>query len=93
MSHPGRGALRPGCCCRDEGVHCGKCSWRSFFNFCKETRGPQRRSPPPRSPQVRQFVVSLNGVNVLDLDYRTVSHRVLTGPRAVVMEVMEETDH
>ncbi|XP_040045563.1 DEP domain-containing mTOR-interacting protein [Gasterosteus aculeatus] len=43
--------------------------------------------------KVRQFVVSLNGVNVLDLDYRTVSHRVLTGPRAVVMEVMEETDH
>ncbi|XP_041867760.1 DEP domain-containing mTOR-interacting protein-like [Melanotaenia boesemani] len=43
--------------------------------------------------KVRQFVVSVNGLNVLDLDYRTVSHLILTGPRTVVMEVMEETDH
>lgn len=43
--------------------------------------------------QVRQFVVSVNGLNVLDLDYRTVSHLILTGPRTVVMEVMEERDH
>lgn len=43
--------------------------------------------------QVCQFVVSVNGINVLNLDYRTVSHLILTGPRTVVMEVMEETDH
>lgn len=43
--------------------------------------------------QVRQFVVSVNGLNVLDMDYRTVSHLILTGPRTVVMEVMEETDN
>ncbi|XP_023276534.1 DEP domain-containing mTOR-interacting protein-like [Seriola lalandi dorsalis] len=43
--------------------------------------------------KVCQFVVSVNGLNVLDLDYRTVSHLILTGPRTVVMEVMEETDH
>ncbi|XP_037548874.1 DEP domain-containing mTOR-interacting protein-like [Nematolebias whitei] len=43
--------------------------------------------------KVRQFVVSVNGLNVLDLDYRTVSHLILTGPKTVVMEVMEETDH
>ncbi|XP_072226820.1 DEP domain-containing mTOR-interacting protein-like [Leuresthes tenuis] len=43
--------------------------------------------------KVCQFVVSVNGFNVLDLDYRTVSHLILTGPRTVVMEVMEETDH
>lgn len=33
VSHPGRGALRPGCCGWDEGRHHGKCSqwvWRGF---------------------------------------------------------------
>ncbi|XP_040909571.1 DEP domain-containing mTOR-interacting protein-like [Toxotes jaculatrix] len=43
--------------------------------------------------KVCQFVVSVNGLNVLNLDYRTISHLILTGPRTVVMEVMEETDH
>ncbi|AWP21166.1 putative DEP domain-containing mTOR-interacting protein-like [Scophthalmus maximus] len=44
--------------------------------------------------KVCQFVVSVNGCSVLDLDYRTVSHLILTGPRTVVMEVMEDTsDH
>ncbi|KAG7500635.1 DEP domain-containing mTOR-interacting protein-like [Solea senegalensis] len=43
--------------------------------------------------KVCQFVVSVNGYSVLDLDYRSVSHLILTGPRTVVMEVMEETDH
>lgn len=43
--------------------------------------------------QVRQFLVSVNGLNVLNLDYRTVSLLILTGPRTVVMEVMEETEH
>ncbi|KAM9339817.1 DEP domain-containing mTOR-interacting protein-like [Symphorus nematophorus] len=43
--------------------------------------------------KVCQFVVSVNGINVLNLDYRTVSHLILTGPRTVVMEVMEETEH
>ncbi|XP_028275966.1 DEP domain-containing mTOR-interacting protein-like [Parambassis ranga] len=43
--------------------------------------------------KVCQFVVSVNGLNVLHLDYRTVSHLILTGPRTVVMEVMEETEH
>ncbi|XP_056267413.1 DEP domain-containing mTOR-interacting protein-like [Pseudoliparis swirei] len=35
---------------------------------------------------VCQFMVSLNGLNVLNLDYRAVSHLILTGPRTVVME-------
>ncbi|KAB5565388.1 hypothetical protein PHYPO_G00240760 [Pangasianodon hypophthalmus] len=39
--------------------------------------------------KVCQFVVCVNGVNVLEMDYRTVSHLILTGPRTVVMEVME----
>ncbi|KAM6975014.1 DEP domain-containing mTOR-interacting protein-like [Tautogolabrus adspersus] len=43
--------------------------------------------------KVCQFVVSVNGINVLHLDYRTVSHLILTGPRTVVMEVMEETEN
>ncbi|GLD59509.1 DEP domain-containing mTOR-interacting protein-like isoform X2 [Lates japonicus] len=47
----------------------------------------------PAGMKVCQFVVSVNGLNVLNLDYRTVSHLILTGPRTVVMEVMEETDH
>lgn len=49
--------------------------------------------PPPLWLQVCQFVVSVNGVNVLDLDYRSVSHLILTGPRTLIMEVMEETEH
>ncbi|MCJ8728813.1 hypothetical protein PDJAM_G00008340 [Pangasius djambal] len=40
--------------------------------------------------KVCQFVVSVNGLNVLNLDYKTVSNLILTGPRTVVMEVMEE---
>uniref|UniRef100_A0ACB8FF42 Uncharacterized protein n=1 Tax=Sphaerodactylus townsendi TaxID=933632 RepID=A0ACB8FF42_9SAUR len=39
---------------------------------------------------VCQFVVSVNGLNVLHADYRTVSNLILTGPRTIVMEVMEE---
>ncbi|KAG9281289.1 DEP domain-containing mTOR-interacting protein [Astyanax mexicanus] len=42
--------------------------------------------------KVCQFIVSVNGVNVLEMDYRTVSHLILTGPRTVVMEVMEPVD-
>uniref|UniRef100_V9KGL1 DEP domain-containing 6 n=1 Tax=Callorhinchus milii TaxID=7868 RepID=V9KGL1_CALMI len=40
--------------------------------------------------KVRQFIVSVNGLNVLHVDYRTVSNLILTGPRTIVMEVMEE---
>lgn len=40
--------------------------------------------------QVCQFVVAVNGLNVLCHDYRTVSNLILTGPRTIVMEVMEE---
>ncbi|XP_072536738.1 DEP domain-containing mTOR-interacting protein [Salminus brasiliensis] len=43
--------------------------------------------------KVCQFVVSVNGLNVLNLDYRTVSSLILTGPRTVVMEVMEEVEY
>ncbi len=32
-------------------------------------------------------------MNVLNLDYRTVSNLILTGPRTMVMEVMEEADY
>nr|XP_046181594.1 DEP domain-containing mTOR-interacting protein-like isoform X1 [Oncorhynchus gorbuscha] len=42
--------------------------------------------------KVRQFVVSVNGLDVLSLDYKTVSNLILTGSRTVVMEVMEESD-
>ena len=42
--------------------------------------------------KVCQFVVSVNGLNVLNVDYRTVSNLILTGPRTIVMEVMEELD-
>ncbi|XP_012681939.1 DEP domain-containing mTOR-interacting protein [Clupea harengus] len=40
--------------------------------------------------KVCHFVVSVNGLNVLPLDYRTVSSLILTGPRTIVMEVMED---
>ncbi|XP_061531148.1 DEP domain-containing mTOR-interacting protein isoform X1 [Phycodurus eques] len=40
--------------------------------------------------KVCQFVVSVNGLNVLAQDYRTVSNLILTGPRTIVMEVMAE---
>uniref|UniRef100_UPI00398E635E DEP domain-containing mTOR-interacting protein isoform X1 n=1 Tax=Pristiophorus japonicus TaxID=55135 RepID=UPI00398E635E len=40
--------------------------------------------------KVRQFVVSVNGLNVLHVDYRTVSNLILTGQRTIVMEIMEE---
>ncbi|XP_063155699.1 DEP domain-containing mTOR-interacting protein isoform X2 [Candoia aspera] len=42
--------------------------------------------------KVCQFVVSVNGLNVLHADYRTVSNLILTGPRTIVMEVMEEIE-
>ncbi|XP_062302018.1 DEP domain-containing mTOR-interacting protein-like [Osmerus eperlanus] len=42
--------------------------------------------------KVCQFVVAVNGVNVLSSDYKTVSNLILTGPRTVVMEIMEEAD-
>uniref|UniRef100_G3NVL1 DEP domain containing MTOR-interacting protein n=1 Tax=Gasterosteus aculeatus TaxID=69293 RepID=G3NVL1_GASAC len=40
--------------------------------------------------KVCHFVVSVNGRNVLAQDYRAVSNLILTGPRTIVMEVMEE---
>ncbi|XP_028261759.1 DEP domain-containing mTOR-interacting protein [Parambassis ranga] len=39
--------------------------------------------------KVQQFVCQVNGQSVLYLDYRTVSRLVMTGPRTVVLEVME----
>ncbi|XP_072885070.1 DEP domain-containing mTOR-interacting protein [Hemitrygon akajei] len=42
--------------------------------------------------KIRQFVVSVNGLNVLHLDYRTISNLILTGQRTVVMEIMEEVN-
>uniref|UniRef100_I3KWT2 Si:dkeyp-97e7.9 n=1 Tax=Oreochromis niloticus TaxID=8128 RepID=I3KWT2_ORENI len=39
--------------------------------------------------KVRQFVCQVNGQCVLYLDYRTVTRLVMTGPRTVVLEVME----
>ncbi|XP_029447811.1 LOW QUALITY PROTEIN: DEP domain-containing mTOR-interacting protein [Rhinatrema bivittatum] len=42
--------------------------------------------------KVCQFVISVNGLNVLHVDYKTVSNLILTGPRTIVMEVMEELD-
>ncbi|XP_069776700.1 DEP domain-containing mTOR-interacting protein isoform X3 [Narcine bancroftii] len=42
--------------------------------------------------KVRQFVVAVNGLNVLHVDYGTVSNIILTGQRTVVMEIMEEVN-
>ncbi|KAK2862527.1 hypothetical protein Q5P01_002060 [Channa striata] len=39
--------------------------------------------------KVRQFVCQVNGQCVLYLDYRRVSRLVMTGPRSVVLEVLE----
>ncbi|KAM8868014.1 DEP domain-containing mTOR-interacting protein [Synchiropus picturatus] len=39
--------------------------------------------------KVRQFVCQVNGRSVLHLDYRTVTRLVMTGPRTVVLEVLE----
>ncbi|XP_029287049.1 DEP domain-containing mTOR-interacting protein [Cottoperca gobio] len=39
--------------------------------------------------KVRQFVCQVNGQCVLNLDYRTVTRLVMTGPLTVVLEVME----
>ncbi|XP_040210849.1 DEP domain-containing mTOR-interacting protein [Rana temporaria] len=42
--------------------------------------------------KIRHFVVSVNGLNVLHCHFRAVSNLVLTGPRTIVMEVMEEVE-
>ncbi|XP_041114354.1 DEP domain-containing mTOR-interacting protein-like [Polyodon spathula] len=39
--------------------------------------------------KVRQFVFSVNSTLVLQLDYKTISNLIMTGPRTLVMEVME----
>ncbi|XP_063206333.1 DEP domain-containing mTOR-interacting protein-like isoform X3 [Chroicocephalus ridibundus] len=39
--------------------------------------------------KVCQFVFSVNGMYVLHLDYQTISSLIMTGPRTLVMEVME----
>ncbi|XP_033886522.3 DEP domain-containing mTOR-interacting protein-like [Acipenser ruthenus] len=39
--------------------------------------------------KVCQFVFSVNSTLVLQLDYKTISHLIMTGPRTLVMEVME----
>ncbi|KAM9758009.1 DEP domain-containing mTOR-interacting protein [Menidia menidia] len=39
--------------------------------------------------KVRQFLCQVNGKCVLDLDYKTVTKLVMTGPRVIVLEVME----
>ncbi|KAG7477873.1 hypothetical protein MATL_G00074210 [Megalops atlanticus] len=42
--------------------------------------------------KVRQFVYQVNGQCVLHLDYRAVTRLVMTGPRTVVLEMMEPLD-
>ncbi|XP_062976973.1 DEP domain-containing mTOR-interacting protein-like isoform X1 [Elgaria multicarinata webbii] len=39
--------------------------------------------------KVCQFVYSVNGMYVLHLDYQTISSLIMTGPRTLVLEVME----
>ncbi|XP_028854594.1 DEP domain-containing mTOR-interacting protein isoform X2 [Denticeps clupeoides] len=39
--------------------------------------------------KVRQFVCQVNSLSVLHMDYRTLTRLVMTGPRTVVLEVME----
>lgn len=40
--------------------------------------------------KVCQFLVSVNGTCVLQLDYHTISNLILMGPRTLILEVMEE---
>ncbi|XP_047203041.1 DEP domain-containing mTOR-interacting protein [Girardinichthys multiradiatus] len=42
--------------------------------------------------KIRQFVCRVNGRCVLHLDYKTVTRLVMTGPRVVVLEVMEQLE-
>uniref|UniRef100_A0A7M4EDD6 ADP-ribosylation factor GTPase-activating protein 1 n=1 Tax=Crocodylus porosus TaxID=8502 RepID=A0A7M4EDD6_CROPO len=42
--------------------------------------------------KVCQFVFSVNGAYVLHLDYPTISSLIMTGPRTLVMEVMEAVE-
>ncbi|XP_061074840.1 DEP domain-containing mTOR-interacting protein isoform X2 [Conger conger] len=42
--------------------------------------------------KVRQFVCQVNGVCVLHLHYRTVTNLIMSGPRTVVLEMMEPLD-
>ncbi|XP_068556918.1 DEP domain-containing mTOR-interacting protein-like isoform X2 [Anas acuta] len=42
--------------------------------------------------KVCQFVFSVNGMYVLHLDYQTISSLIMTGPRTLVMEVMEAVE-
>ncbi|XP_065547316.1 DEP domain-containing mTOR-interacting protein-like isoform X1 [Lathamus discolor] len=42
--------------------------------------------------KVCQFVFSVNGMYVLHLDYPTISSLIMTGPRTLVMEVMEAVE-
>uniref|UniRef100_A0A3B3E348 Si:dkeyp-97e7.9 n=1 Tax=Oryzias melastigma TaxID=30732 RepID=A0A3B3E348_ORYME len=42
--------------------------------------------------KVRQFVCQVNGKTVLYQDYKSVTRLVMTGPRVVVLEVMEPLD-
>ncbi|KAM9285499.1 DEP domain-containing mTOR-interacting protein-like isoform 2-T2 [Morus bassanus] len=42
--------------------------------------------------KVCQFVFSVNGIYVLHLDYQTISSLIMTGPRTLVMEVMEAVE-
>ncbi|KAJ6665731.1 hypothetical protein lerEdw1_002101 [Lerista edwardsae] len=39
--------------------------------------------------KVCQFVYSVNGMYVLHLDYQTISSLIMTGPRTLVLEIME----
>ena len=43
--------------------------------------------------QVCQFVVSINYQSVVDMDYKSISQLIRSGPRKIVMEVMEEKQH
>ncbi|XP_077785645.1 DEP domain-containing mTOR-interacting protein-like [Podarcis muralis] len=42
--------------------------------------------------KVCQFVYSVNGTYVLHLDYQTISSLIMTGPRTLVLEIMEATE-
>ncbi|MED6278112.1 hypothetical protein CHARACLAT_020404 [Characodon lateralis] len=42
--------------------------------------------------KIRQFVCRVNGRCVLHQDYKTVTRLVMTGPRVVVLEVMEQLE-
>ncbi|XP_040187561.1 DEP domain-containing mTOR-interacting protein-like [Rana temporaria] len=42
--------------------------------------------------KVRQFIVTVNEIDCLDLDYRTIYNHIISGPKKLILEVLEPID-